>query len=392
MENALIFPAPVFPDDPGRGPMIIGLTWAFTGLAVITVALRLYVRKTITRISGLDDWIMLVAVILQVLNQSLVTISFHYGLGKHDMSLEQPDQMVAVLKWNWIASLPGMLVSILARISIAILLVRLFGIHLWFKWFMIIFTTVQSVVCTLIIPFTWVQDSPVQGLWNIYDPNVKHWDPRVVLYMEYFGQSMYTFSDLTYVLFPIIIIWNLNMALRRKIGLMILMGVSLFTMSMSIMKVMVAQGSSHYSTDVQYKASLGVLWSGMEQTCVIIMGCVPPLRSITKLEFPDLSAIGSSLSSLVKRNRSKQSSLDNNSSNSTGKEYHDLETNTYKLGRLGPKQEVQGFTTTSNYYPEGNKVSNQSLVTDNHVRRTDGFSISYDQHKQTVSETVKEVV
>jgi hypothetical protein len=120
--------------------------------------------------------------------QALTTVSFAYGLGKHDLSLRQPGEMINVLKWNWIASTPGMLVSILARISIAILLIRLFGIHVWLKWYLIIFTGLQTLVGGLIIPFTWVQDDPVSGLWNIYDPTVKHWDPRIVLYMEYLGQ------------------------------------------------------------------------------------------------------------------------------------------------------------------------------------------------------------
>ncbi|KAJ8062111.1 hypothetical protein OCU04_008672 [Sclerotinia nivalis] len=378
MAAPLKFPPPVNPDDLGRGPMIIGLTWAFTGLAVIAVSLRLHIRKNITHVVGWDDWFMLASVILQVANQALITVSFAYGLGKHDMSLRQPDEMVNVLKWNWIASAPGMLVSILARISIAILLIRLFGVHLWLKWYLIIFTALQTLVGGLIIPFTWVQDDPVSGLWNIYDPTVKHWDPRIVLYMEYLGQSMYTFSDLTYVLFPVIIIWGLKMPLRRRIGLVLLMCVSLFTMTMSILKVMVAQGSSHATTDVQYRASLGVLWSGMEQTCVIIMGCVPTLRSLTNMKFPGLTALSLSLSSLIGRNKSKQSSLGNDHS---GSGYRDLELNTHKLGQLGTKSKTQGPVVT--VYPDGKQGSTQNLVTDNHVHRTDQFSQSYDQNRQS---------
>jgi hypothetical protein len=104
------------------------------------------------------------------------------------VDLEIPDQLVNVLKWNWIASLPGMLVSILARISIAIMLVRLFGVHKWFKMFLIIFTTLQTVVCTAIIPLTWLQATPIEGLWNVFLPNVTRWDTRITLYAAYLGQ------------------------------------------------------------------------------------------------------------------------------------------------------------------------------------------------------------
>lgn len=63
MASAPMFPPPVNPNDLGRGPMIVGLTWTFTILAMTAVALRIYVRKTVTKALGWDDWIMLVAVV-----------------------------------------------------------------------------------------------------------------------------------------------------------------------------------------------------------------------------------------------------------------------------------------------------------------------------------------
>lgn len=125
-----------------------------------------------------------------VTHQALVTVAYIHGLGKHDLDLEQPGQFVSVLKWVWISVAPGMLVSILARISITALLVRLFGsVHKWFKWFTIGLTTLQTALCGLIIPLTYLQVTPTHGLWNVYNPDVKwNWDARVVLYMEYVGQ------------------------------------------------------------------------------------------------------------------------------------------------------------------------------------------------------------
>ena len=49
------FPPPVNPDDPGIGPLMIGIMWTFTSLAMITIALRFYVRIAILKQLGLDD-------------------------------------------------------------------------------------------------------------------------------------------------------------------------------------------------------------------------------------------------------------------------------------------------------------------------------------------------
>jgi len=118
-----------------------------------------------------------------------VTVSYTYGLGKHDADIEQPHNMTQVLKWVWISLAPGLMASILARISITLLLVRLFGgVHRLFKWCIIGLTTFASIFCGLLIPIAYVQITPVEALWEIYGPVESSWDPRILLYMSYFGQ------------------------------------------------------------------------------------------------------------------------------------------------------------------------------------------------------------
>lgn len=293
-----------------------------------------------------------------------------------------------------------MVVSILARVSIAVLLVRLFGVHAWFKWFTIGLTTIQTVVCGVIIPLTWVQVQPVEGLWDIYRTDVKRWDPKIVQYVMYVGQcefslsrpdelrrtliwthvsdnyypAIYTVSDITYVLFPVIIIWKLNMPTRRKVGLVALLAGSLCTAAFSIMKTSGIE-SSH--GDVQYNASLEVLWSGLEETMVIIMGCVPTLRSVTKLDFHAFRSLRSSLSVLVRGRKSEVSSLEGG--RITPGPYNDLEVNTYKLGQVGVSGRPLQFVREGPTIQRVGHGSTQDLIptTSHHVMRTDEFTVSY---------------
>lgn len=87
-------------------------------------------------------------------------------------------------------SLPvGMVPSILARISIAILLIRIFGVHKWFTAFMIISCVIQTVVGIAFIPMTFLQARPVEALWNIFIMDAQRWDPRIWLYTAYTIQS-----------------------------------------------------------------------------------------------------------------------------------------------------------------------------------------------------------
>lgn len=54
---------PINPDDPGRGPTLMGILWTFTVLAAVAVALRFHVRKKLAGSWGVDDWLMLIAVV-----------------------------------------------------------------------------------------------------------------------------------------------------------------------------------------------------------------------------------------------------------------------------------------------------------------------------------------
>lgn len=115
---------------------------------------------------------------------------------------------------------------------------------------------------------------------------------------------MFTFSDLTYVLFPVGIIWRLNMRLRTKVYLCLLMSLSLVTMTASLLKsVYGSLGTGHVSNnnqELQYDSSLSVVWAGLEQSLVIILTCVPALRVISKMDFPYLRSIRSCLVKFVR--------------------------------------------------------------------------------------------
>lgn len=57
------FPDPVNPNDPGRGPTVMGLAWKWSALALIVVGLRFWVRIAVTKLLVVEDWLMLAAVV-----------------------------------------------------------------------------------------------------------------------------------------------------------------------------------------------------------------------------------------------------------------------------------------------------------------------------------------
>jgi len=345
----------------------MGLLWTLTGIAVLVVAARLSVRRKMKVLSS-DDWIMLLAVVFQIVAMSFVTNAYTHGLGKHDADLSF-DNMVEVLKWSWLNMIPGTLVAVLARVSSAIFLNRIFGAHGWFRWFLIIFTSIQCIGGVLVLLTNFLGVQPVAALWNPTVLPTSQMNPEVAADTAYVVQALFTFADLTYVLFPVIIIWRLNMPIQRRIGLALLMCTSLVTMAVSILKTTGTQTVSSNTKEPQYTASLAVIYVNVEQTLVIIMASAPTLRAIKNVDFGVFSRLGSSLASHLGYSSRKSSQAPSVA------HYHDLEKNTHQLGRLHVRE---------NSIAVNKEWSSQSLVTEtvpeDAVRRTDHFSVSYGNH------------
>lgn len=95
-------------------------------------------------------------------------------------------------KYGYIAVPPHVLVSVLARLSITILLVRLFGIHKWFKLSVTSLFCIVTVVSIVFIAITFSQVTPAQALW---DPSVivrERWAPEIWIYYAAAQQCEYT--------------------------------------------------------------------------------------------------------------------------------------------------------------------------------------------------------
>ncbi|KAH7087024.1 hypothetical protein FB567DRAFT_57350 [Paraphoma chrysanthemicola] len=364
---SMVLPPPVNPEDLGRGPLVMGVTWSFSGLALIAVAMRFWVRVAVTKQVKIEDWLMLLAVLLNTACVICLTLAFHYGFGKHDLSLTF-DQAVHIGKWIWMSFTPGITSSIASRISIAVLLVRIFGIHVWLKWSLIAITVLQVVASMVLTLTSWCQVRPVQALWNPTIP-ARRISPDVVAREGNVTGALFALGDILYVLLPVIVVFKLTMPMRRKIGLIILLALSIFTMGCSIAKAVYAESGTKAKQDKQYTASLSLMWSVTEQTFVIIMGCAPPLSSVTKLNVPFVSSLGASIKKLVS---SRASGSQTGASSEQGQSKNGIY---YELGVAGKTvSDVQANSKKSTW-----SQSETDSIDPGTVRRTDQFDVRSDR-------------
>ncbi|MCJ1432482.1 hypothetical protein MMC27_001839 [Xylographa pallens] len=376
-----------------RGPMVISVTWVFTSLVIIVVAIRFYVRIKILNKLGADDWLMLLAACLQVAAQGAVTEGYLSGLGQHSQDLTE-NQVQTVTKMDLVFTTPAILASITARISICVLMLKLFATKKWFMWYLYIITVLQTIAEILVIVFVWAMCTPVQALWTpelIESGAAQCWNPAIEQDAAYLGQAIFTLNDLTLVVFPVWIVWKLRMSLKNKLGLIFVLSLGIFTMTASIMKTVT---SASPSTDSSYGSVGPIIWSTIEQCLVIVMGSIPPLRAIAKIQFPSLRSIGYSMRNMLST-RSRTIPADGQLGTAThidaagADKGSDTRALVYENLELGASQ--ASWLTKDGKPVAGVREADRSLDrSDDYqtgsgfgplggIQRSDGFAVSYDR-------------
>lgn len=102
------------------------------------------------------------------------------------------EDQVEALKYNYVALPFQVSVSVLARLSIMILLIRLFGVHALFKRFLVGLFAILAILSLAFIPITFCQVTPTQALWDYSLVVKQRWNPHIWLYWACVTQCMYS--------------------------------------------------------------------------------------------------------------------------------------------------------------------------------------------------------
>jgi len=259
------------------GPVILGIGWTLASLSIIAVTGRFYVRGWILHRLHLDDWIMLLSLVLGIINTAFVSVAIHYGLGRHIDFIDPPLAMQAI-KWDYWAQPTAIMSPAFGRISFALLLLSVSGTKKTRRWMLYGIMVTQFVINALTFILILVQCQPIELLWDkTVDGHC--WDLRVQEYTGYFQGSFNSLTDLILAIFPALVVWHLNMKLAMKLSLIALMGLGIFAMVASIVKTVLLR-SVGSSTDYTYNTSLLIVWWTIELYLVIIGASIPTLKPL----------------------------------------------------------------------------------------------------------------
>ena len=203
---------------------MIATTLLVSILACVTVVLRLATRIWIVRSVGWDDYTILFAAFGLIIGASLVIVQVHYGFGRHraDLSQWQYSEFQKFSYGEWIQTFQTLM---LTKVSICFFLLRIPVERYLLRPIQgaIIALIVSNVILTLLWIF---QCNPIASSWNKQIPG--HCFTYGQLQRIIISQALISIiSDFMLALFPIVLLWKVQIAVRVKAGLCILMGVGL---------------------------------------------------------------------------------------------------------------------------------------------------------------------
>lgn len=260
---------------------VVVVTSAFTGLAVLTVALRLYTRFYVVKAPGLDDLIIIGALLVDLPFYAFIILEREYGIGV-PMSELSEDEIQRQLFWLWLSIPFYNMTMILAKFSALTLFTRLFRPH---PFLMVTYTLMG---CLVII-----------GLWTTLSgfffckPVHAFWDPSAEVRnakclpdapVWFTNAALQTITDLVILVLPLPLLWKLQLPKRQKWAIIVVFSLGILIVATSSVRmyplsVMVAGGDF---TDANAQAAL---WSSLEANVSIICICLPPLHPLLSRMF-----------------------------------------------------------------------------------------------------------
>ncbi|GAW19025.1 hypothetical protein ANO14919_085090 [Xylariales sp. No.14919] len=258
-----------------HAPLIEGFVWGITGLCILFVSLRLYIKSKYRGILWWDDYTLIASMVLVIVNASLVQKIVMLGYGNHvvDILEASPINFKEILIYLQVISGLVRLSTNVARVSFAATLLQLSNKkERRFVWFAI--TTLLAVTTPAII-FPFVSCRPYA---RIFDPSVPGTCINGRVSIDYFiFEGAYTaFIDFALVALPWRILSKLQLRRVEKLG-------ASLAMSLGVLSGVVTLVKASYTTritdmDWTYSSIDLTMWNIVEPASVIIAASVPNLR------------------------------------------------------------------------------------------------------------------
>ncbi|EJT77318.1 hypothetical protein GGTG_07230 [Gaeumannomyces tritici R3-111a-1] len=204
--------------DESRGGEIIGSTIAVTVMALIVVALRVYVKFNHSDGLAIEDYLMVLAVIVLASEIGLVIPQVFAGAGRH-IEYIAPDNFVRAMFYNFATQPISRLV----------------------KWAIHIAAVITALLTVVGIAQALTQCTPMAFTWDKSIVGGQCVSQTYLVISSYVSSSLSCTIDFALAALPIPMLWNVQLPRRVKFAVIGILSLGFFTVAAAITKTFTAE-------------------------------------------------------------------------------------------------------------------------------------------------------
>ncbi|KAJ5295815.1 hypothetical protein PENANT_c001G05068 [Penicillium antarcticum] len=359
-----------------KGPKILAVLWTLTGLTALIVSARIYIRMVLLRNFGIDDYLILISMLLGLAYCSVTTAGVSVGYGQHAEYLSDTDLEMAILL-NSISFLFGILSFTIPKVAVTAMLNRILNpgrVQKIILWVLVGSAAIVSVICILIL-FTMCD--PPRALWQtslITKGEATCKSTWILINYALFTGALSAFVDLYLAIYPTTVLLKLQMSLRKRTALCAALGLGAIASAMAIIKCTQLHELADKS-DYTYGTADLVMWTNVEANIVVIASCIPTLQPLLEII---LGKRGFGSYSQGKGDRYKGS--DSFPPSSYNRNKHSNAMGKDELGFTN-LDTVMGKESQESILPS-NETGKQDTFSMGHIHRTDDVIVEYESASQ----------
>ncbi|KAF2188920.1 hypothetical protein K469DRAFT_456892, partial [Zopfia rhizophila CBS 207.26] len=270
---------PNFVNPPSRAHVVITVHIVLTIISTLFMGLRFYTVLFITRHVRVDDCKLSYHSYKRLL-LTFVPVTL-YGFGRHLWDIPFSVFSPRFMKVGAIAGTFYGISIMLTKLSILTFFI-LFAPRGNLR--IVIYITMAIVVIySLVASFEWVYACrPLEKYWDLTIPGGSciNW-----LKVTVFSGVMNTATDTTILVLPVLLLRNVRLPKRQKIGVMIMLMTGGFVLVVSIIRLKLTVDSVH-QTDLTWENVDGNAWWTIEAHIAIVCACLPAGKPFLRKHMP----------------------------------------------------------------------------------------------------------
>ncbi|KAF2277553.1 uncharacterized protein EI97DRAFT_457554 [Westerdykella ornata] len=266
-----------------QSPQIIGVVAAFTAIAFVCVVLRFFVRITMVRIVGMEDYFMAISMLSSIFTSVCLIQGARLGNGRHMINVPMTNGK-RIFLYLFFGILTYHISLTATKLSILLQYRRIFTLKNSRIVIYIAMGICTACGLTAIVSaiFTCV---PVDAYWNFTKRPFSKCVNQDAMYHANAGINMFT--DLLVAVLPIRNLWTLRIPLRQKIAVVILLTLGWFVVIISVLRLVFLVKVAQHPEDTTWYGGPVALWSALEINLAIVCATTPALKPLIVKVLPN---------------------------------------------------------------------------------------------------------